>query len=322
MQNILVTGGAGYIGSHTCKALSSSGLRPITFDSLVTGNRWAVKWGPFEEGDISDKERLVEVIHKYAPVAAIHFAACAYVGESVTDPAKYYSNNVAGTITLLDALRETGLKRIVFSSSCATYGIPDQVPIQEGAPQSPVNPYGRSKLMIEQILTDYAKAFDFSCVALRYFNAAGADPENEIGEHHDPETHLIPLILETAIDATKPLTVFGDDYDTSDGTCIRDYTHVSDLAAAHVLALQNTPGGGGFAAFNLGTGNGFSIKQIIEEANRVTGLTIPYTVGPRRPGDPAELVADPAKAREELGWKPQHSDIGSVIQTSWNWMNR
>jgi UDP-arabinose 4-epimerase len=322
MTPILVTGGAGYIGSHACKCLAAAGYLPVTYDSLVTGNRWAVQWGPFEHGDLHDRERLTEVLRRHRPTAVIHFAASAYVGESVTDPAKYYRNNVAGTLSLLEALRLNDIGKLVFSSTCASYGIPASVPICETAPQVPINAYGRSKLMIEHMLADYAAAYSLHAVALRYFNACGADPDGAIGENHDPETHLVPLVLAAAAGTGNPVTVFGTDYPTPDGTCIRDYTHVSDLASAHVLALERALGGPGFQAFNLGTGAGFSVAEVITAAGRITGRKVPFTTGHRRAGDPAALVADPARARDILGWRPQHSDLETVLSTAWRWMQR
>lgn len=237
-NNILVTGGAGYIGSHTCKALAQAGFTPVSYDNLVYGHRWAVRWGPLEEGDIGDRARLDAVLERYRPAAVMHFAAYAYVGESVLDPGKYYRNNVAGTLTLLEAMRDHGVGHVVFSSTCATYGEPERVPIDEDHPQRPINPYGASKQMIERMLGDFAAAHGLGWIALRYFNAAGADPNSEIGEQHDPETHLIPLALDVAASARPSITIYGDDYETPDGTCIRDYIHVSDLADAHVLALR------------------------------------------------------------------------------------
>lgn len=322
MTSVLVTGGAGYIGSHTCKALAASGITPVCYDNLSTGNRWAVRWGPFESGDISDLVRLKEVITSHEPEAVIHFAASAYVGESVSNPSKYYRNNVVGTLCLLEALRHTGINRLVFSSTCAIYGAPQQVPISETEPQCPVNPYGRSKMMIEQILADYADAYGLNAVALRYFNAAGADPDNEIGEVHDPETHLIPLVLEAALDNKRPVTVLGTDYPTSDGTCIRDYIHVSDLAEAHVKALEYSGRQAGYSIFNLGTGTGHSVSQVIDTVERCTNRKVAFKQGQRRPGDPPELVALPDKARDELGWQAEQSGIENIIRTAWNWANR
>lgn len=318
-MNVLVTGGAGYIGSHACKALAQAGYTPITFDNLVYGHPWAVKWGPLEEGDIGDRIRLNEVIAHYRPGAVLHFAAYAYVGESVEDPGKYYRNNVVGTLTLLEAMRDSGVDKLVFSSTCATYGIPLQTPISEDHPQSPVNPYGASKLMIERMLRDFYSAYGLSSVSLRYFNAAGADPVGEIGEVHNPETHLIPLVLDAAMGKRPALTIFGEDYDTPDGTCIRDYIHVSDLADAHLLALKSLESASNCTAYNLSNGQGFSVREIVKAAQTVTGLTIPVNMGQRRPGDPAKLIGDSTLIRGSLGWKPKYQDIHSIITSAWNW---
>lgn len=320
--NVLVTGGAGYIGSHACKALAAAGYVPVTYDNLVYGHEWAVRWGPFEKGDLFDSERLTAVLRTYRPQAVMHFAAYAYVGESVVDPGKYYRNNVAGTLTLLEAMRAVGVDRFVFSSTCATYGHPDAVPITEKQVQSPVNPYGRSKHMIEQILRDFSDAYGLRAVALRYFNAAGADAEAEIGEDHDPETHLIPLVLRAASDSAAPVTIFGTDYSTPDGTCVRDYVHVSDLAVAHVRGLQHLEEREGFSAFNLGTGRGYSVRQVIAAASQVTGREVATAEGARRPGDPAVLVADDTLAREVLGWRPKYSDIDPIVETAWRWFRQ
>ncbi len=319
MTNVLVTGGAGYIGSHTCKALAGAGYTPVTYDNLVYGHEWAVKWGPLERGDILDASRLSEVIKAYSPLAVLHFAAFAHVGELVEDPAKYYRNNVVGTLTLLDAMRQNGVARIVFSSTCATYGVPDTVPIPEDAPQNPINPYGASKLMIERILADYGDAYGLRSVSLRYFNAAGADPDGEIGEEHDPETHLIPLVLDAAAGRRPHITVFGNDYDTPDGTCIRDYVHVSDLANAHVLATKGLEGGNLRRAYNLGTGQGTSVAKVIDAARTVTGHDIYVVKGARRAGDPATLYADPGRAKEELGWALNYPGIADSVETAWRW---
>ena len=319
---ILVTGGAGYIGSHACKALAKAGYAPVTYDNLSAGQRWAVKWGPFEAGDILDRNRLDDVMRKHRPAAVMHFAACAYVEESVDDPAKYYRSNVAGTLSLLEAMRAHDVRRIVFSSTCATYGVPDQVPIPDGHPQDPINPYGASKLMVERILSDYHSAYGLESVSLRYFNAAGADPDGEIGECHDPETHLIPLVLEAALGHRPSVEVFGDDYDTEDGTCIRDYIHVNDVAAAHICALAYLDSGGATTAFNVGNGSGFSVHQVIAAAERVTGRSIARKAAPRRPGDPPVLVSDSTRAREELGWGPSVTDLGTIIETAWTWALR
>jgi UDP-arabinose 4-epimerase len=318
-KRILVTGGAGYIGSHACKALARAGYGPVAYDNLAYGHEWAVKWGPLEIGDIADRERLDEVIEKYAPMAVLHFAAFAYVGESVADPLKYYRNNVAGALTLLEAMRDNAINKIVFSSSCATYGEPNEVPIPEGHPQDPINPYGASKLMVERILADVGTAHGIRSVALRYFNAAGADPGGEIGEDHDPETHLIPLVLRAVGRGNQELKIFGTDYSTPDGTCIRDYIHVDDLADAHVKALQALERGVSTTACNLGTGQGFSVREIIAAAERVTGREISVVEAPRRPGDPPRLVADAGYARELLGWRPIWTDVEGIIETAWKW---
>lgn len=316
---ILVTGGAGYIGSHTCKALAQAGYLPVVYDNLVHGHEWAVRWGPLERGELLDGARLAAAIARYRPVAVIHFAAYAYVGESVQDPARYYGNNVGGTLSLLAALRAGGVERLVFSSSCATYGIPERLPIDERHPQRPVNPYGHSKQMIEQVLRDYAAAYDLRSIALRYFNAAGADPEGEIGEDHCPETHLIPLVLRAARDPGAPVSIHGTDYPTPDGTCIRDYIHVADLADAHLRALAALERGAETAAYNLGTGRGHSVREIMAAARRVTGRTIALIEGPRRAGDPPELVADATLAGAELGWTPRFTAIDAIIETAWRW---
>ncbi|MDO9548028.1 MAG: UDP-glucose 4-epimerase GalE [Candidatus Marinimicrobia bacterium] len=318
-KHILVTGGAGYIGSHTCKALAKAGYLPVVYDNLVYGHEWAVKWGPFEKGDIANRDRLDEVIIKYRPAAIIHFAAYAYVGESVTDPGKYYRNNVAGSLTILEAMRDHGIDKIIFSSTCATYGMPESIPILEVHPQNPVNPYGASKLMIERMLRDFDSAHNIRSIALRYFNAAGADPDTEIGEDHDPETHLIPLVLDVAAGKRPEIIVFGNDYDTPDGTCIRDYIHVTDLAGAHLLALDALEQGTPRAEYNLGNGQGFSVKDVIDMASIITGRKIATVAGQRRAGDPARLVGDSRKISKELGWKPQYNDLETIIKTAWKW---
>jgi UDP-arabinose 4-epimerase len=316
-KTILVTGGAGYIGSHTCKTLALTGYTPVTYDNLVYGHEWAVKWGPLEIGDIADRTNLDTVIKKYQPIAVMHFAAYAYVGESVEQPDKYYRNNVAGTLTLLEAMRDHGIDKIVFSSSCATYGIPNKIPIPESHTLQPINPYGHSKVMAEQMLKDFDVAYDLRSISLRYFNAAGADPDGEIGEIHEPETHLIPLVLNAAAEKRSAITIFGNDYDTDDGTCIRDYIHVTDLAQAHVLALNMLEKGSPSTAYNLGNGQGFSVRQVIDTAKLVTGRDIPVAIGPRRPGDPSILVGDSVKAIKELGWEPQLASLEKIIETAW-----
>jgi len=315
----LVTGGAGYIGAHACKALDEAGYTPVTYDNLVYGHPEAVRWGPLEKGDISDRKQLEMVIQKYQPSAVMHFAAYAYVGESVRNPAKYYHNNVAGTLSLLESMKSCSIDKIIFSSTCATYGMPDQIPIDEDHRQHPINPYGRSKLMIEWILQDFAAAYDLKFVSLRYFNAAGADPDAEIGEDHDPETHLIPLVLEAASGRRNQLEIFGTDYDTYDGTCIRDYIHVSDLADAHLLALEHLNDGGQSDVFNIGNGNGFSVKEVVAAAMKITGCDIPCLEVDRRPGDPAVLIGSSDKIRDVLGWAPQYKSLDTIITTAWQW---
>lgn len=318
-MNILVTGGAGYIGSHCCKELHRRGYTPITLDNLVYGHRQSVRWGNFFQGDIRDGRVLKDIFQRHRIEAVMHFAAYAYVGESVIDPRKYYENNVLGTLTLLGHLLVNKVRYFIFSSTCATYGLPQKLPLDENHPRRPINPYGKTKYMIEEILSDYSGAYDLTFMSLRYFNAAGADPDGEIGEEHDPETHLIPLILNAAGDPSDPIKVFGSDYDTADGTCVRDYIHVSDLADAHVLALERLMNGHGSDFINLGTGSGFSVLQTIEKASQVTGKKIPYTFAERRPGDPAVLVASNQKARKVLGWHPKVTDLEDIIRTAWHW---
>lgn len=317
-KKILVTGGAGYIGSHTCKLLSQAGFVPVTYDNLVYGHRDAVRWGPFIKGDLFDTPLLQEAFNLHRPAAVIHFAAFAYVGESVGDPGKYYQNNVAGTINLLETMRRNTCSHIIFSSTCATFGIPETLPIGEDSPQLPVNPYGRSKLMIEQILADYDQAYGLKHIVLRYFNAAGADPTGEIGERHEPETHLIPLVIFAALGKRQAVEIYGTDYQTPDGTAIRDYIHVTDLADAHVKALQLLSAGEASSSFNLGTGAGTSVQEIIDAVSRIGGNKVPVKFGSRRQGDPPVLVAACRKATERLQWKPAFSDIDSILKTAWN----
>lgn len=321
-KNVLVTGGAGYIGSHACKILAQTGYQPIAFDNLSSGHAWATKWGPLEQGDILDRTALDRVIEKYRPSACLHFAAFAYVGESVTNPGKYYRNNVVGSLTLLEALRDHGVDQFVLSSTCATYGIPDRVPIDETLTQAPINPYGASKLMVERMLEDFQAAHQLRSIALRYFNAAGADPDVEIGEDHDPETHLVPLVLDAACGDRDAITVFGTNYDTPDGTCVRDYIHVTDLAKAHVLALKALEQGLTHRAFNLGNGNGYSVREIIASVERVTGRTVPVIFGERRAGDPARLVSNSTRAATELHWTPDITKLDDIISTAWEWHQR
>ncbi|EGJ21609.1 UDP-glucose 4-epimerase [Cereibacter sphaeroides WS8N] len=317
-DTILVTGGAGFIGSHTCKALARAGHRPVSFDNLSTGHADAVRFGPLVQGDVRDPSAVEAALRAHGATAVIHFAASAYVGESMADPAKYYDNNVGGMIGLVQGCRAAGVSRIVFSSSCATYGTPDRLPIRETTPQRPINPYGRTKLIGEEILRDLGVE-GMRHVALRYFNAAGADPEGELGERHDPETHLLPLALRAASGQGGPLAIFGTDYPTPDGTCIRDYIHVADLASAHVLALGRLMAGGESLAVNLGTGRGQSVREIVAAIERITGRAVPVRLEARRPGDPAELVADPALAAAELGFRTQLSDIGSIVRHAAPW---
>ncbi|MFP5238801.1 MAG: UDP-glucose 4-epimerase GalE [Acidobacteriota bacterium] len=317
--NILVTGGAGYIGSHTCKALKQAGYEPITYDNMVYGHEWAVQWGPLIVGDILDGDKLDLVFKKYEPVAVLHFAAFAYVGESVSDPEKYYRNNVAGTLSLLSAMRRAGCRNIVFSSTCATYGVPTELPLREDHPQKPINPYGWTKLMMEQTLRDFDHAYGIRHACLRYFNAAGADPDCQIGEEHDPETHLIPLVIQATQGRRGHVEIYGTDYDTPDGTCIRDYIHVTDLAVAHIQALEYLQDKDESLIVNLGTGNGQTVRQVIRAVEKVSGKVTPVKEGPRRPGDPPGLYAYADKAYKLLGWKPQYGDIETIVGTAWNW---
>jgi len=321
-NSILVTGGAGYIGSHACKALAGAGFRPVAYDSLVNGHREAVRWGPLVEADLADTERLGDALKHYEIAAVLHFAAFAYVGESVTRPELYFRNNVANSLGLLECMRARGVGRIVFSSTCATYGVPEAVPIPEGAPQRPVNPYGESKLMVERMLHWFGTAHGMTHATLRYFNAAGADPEGLIGEDHRPETHLIPLILEAALGQRAQVDIFGTDYATPDGTAVRDFIHVEDLAAAHVRALELLLKGGLSITVNLGTGRGHSVREVIAAAERITGRRIARREAPRRPGDPPALVADPSRARALLGWQPRLSDLDTIVKTAWAWHSR
>ncbi len=316
---VLVTGGAGYIGSHACKALARAGYLPVAYDSLVYGHESAVRWGPFVHGDLADTDRLLAAMREHRIVAVMHFAAFGYVGESVQKPARYFRNNVVNAVNLLDAMLAADVRKIVFSSSCATYGTPETVPITEDMPQRPINPYGDTKLIMERMLGWYGDAYGLSACMLRYFNAAGADPEGEIGEDHDPETHLIPLVLDAAIGRRPQIDVFGTDYPTRDGTAVRDYIHVQDLAAAHVRAIAYLQDGGSSVAMNLGTGDGHTVREVIDAAERITGRKVPRRYVERRAGDPAELVADPRRAREVLGWQAEVSDLDSIIETAWAW---
>ena len=321
-QSILVTGGAGYVGSHACKALTSAGHRPVVYDNLGRGHREAVRWGPLVEGELHDGARLVAALREHRVDAVMHFAAFAYVGESVGEPAMYYRNNVAGTLSLLAAMRECGIGRIVFSSTCAVYGTPPRVPIGEDTPLAPVNPYGETKLAIERALHWYGGAYALRSVALRYFNAAGADPDGEIGEDHDPETHLLPLVIRAALGQAGPVGIFGTDYPTADGSAVRDYIHVTDLADAHLRALDYLAGGGDSAIFNLGTGRGHSVREIVAAVERIGGRPVPCREAPRRAGDPPALVADPGHAMAALGWTARHSDLDTIVRTALAWHRR
>jgi len=319
---ILVVGGAGYVGSHTAKGLLDGRYDIVVFDNLSQGHRELVLGDNFVEGDLLDADSLRRAFERYPIDAVMHFAALTAVGESVRDPQAYYRNNVTGTLNLLEAMREHNVRKLVFSSSAAVYGDPNQVPIPEGHPKLPVNPYGRTKWMMEQILNDCDRAYGLRSIALRYFNAAGSDPEGDIGEWHEPETHLIPIVLEAALGGRPHVEIFGTDYDTPDGTCIRDYIHVVDLAAAHLLALEHLTAGGGSGAFNLGTGEGHSVREVIDVCREVSGREIPVSEGARRPGDPPRLVADPSWARDGLRWEARHPQLSEIVETAWTWMTR
>jgi UDP-glucose 4-epimerase len=316
---VLVTGGAGYIGSHAAKALSRAGFEPVVLDNLSRGHREAVRWGPFVKADVGDRDALRRVFREYSVDAVMHFAAFAYVGESMQAPGLYFENNVVSTLRLLEAMREERVMKIVFSSSCATYGYPQNTPISEHHAQSPVNPYGESKLMVERLLHWYSGIHGMAAVALRYFNAAGADPEGELGECHDPEPHLIPLALSAAMGSRRALDIYGSDYDTPDGTAIRDYLHVSDLADAHVQALRYLNAGGASDVFNLGTGIGVSVREVAAMVEQVTGKKVPVRECPRRGGDPPNLVAEATKAAQILNWRPRCSSLPEIIVTAWDW---
>jgi UDP-arabinose 4-epimerase len=322
LGTVLVTGGAGYVGAHTCKALSRAGYRPIVIDNLSTGHESFVRWGPLVQADIRDTNAVVHAINSYNVSAVLHFAASAYVGESVLDPQKYYENNVEGALSLLRGMLRAGCRKIVFSSSCAVYGAPAEMPIREDTPKEPVSPYGASKTMVECILDDYARAYELGFVALRYFNACGADPAGEIGELRDPETHLIPRAMMAIQGYVAGFAVFGTDYATPDGTPIRDYVHVCDLAEAHVVSVGRLLGGGASGIYNLGTGRGYSVKQVLDAISAEAHDRLEVGRGPRRPGDPPILVADAALAGAELGFKPRQSDLKTIIATAWAWHRR
>ena len=318
-RHVLVTGGAGYIGSHACKALKAAGYLPVTFDNLATGWREAVKFGPFEEGDLADRARLDAVFARWRPAAVMHFAAISLVGDAMRDPGSYWRVNVLGALNLIEAALAAGCRDFVFSSTCATYGDQDGVVLDENTPQAPLNAYGKSKMAIEQMLGDFGASHGLNPVIFRYFNVAGADPEGEVGEFHRPETHLIPLMLD-AIDGKRPaLTVFGTDYPTRDGTCLRDYVHVADLVDAHVAGLRWLEAGRGPSVFCLGTGNGFTVREVIDQARTVTNREVPVIWGERRAGDAVALVSGSERARRELGWRPGRSDMATMIADAWRW---
>lgn len=319
MNHVLVTGGAGYIGSHACKALKQAGYIPVAYDNLCTGWQDAVKFGPFEKGDLLDRERLDEVFAKYNPLSVMHFAALSQVGESMTAPGKYWRNNVGGSLSLIEATVAAGCRSFVFSSTCATYGDHDNVLLDESVAQHPINAYGASKRAIEDMLKDFEGAFGLRHVIFRYFNVAGGDPEGEVGEFHRPETHLIPLMLDAIDGRRDALTIFGTDYDTPDGTCIRDYVHVCDLVDAHVLGLKWLEDDKGSRVFNLGTGIGFSVREVIDHSRAVTNRDVPHKVGPRRPGDCTRLVSGSTRAEKELGWVPKRSTLDLMIADAWRW---
>ena len=318
-KSVLVTGGAGYIGSHACKALAANGFVPVTYDNLSTGWRDAVKFGPFEKGDLSDRKRLDAVFAAYAPIAVMHFAALSDVGQSMRQPALYWHNNASGSLTLIQAMLAAGCRRMVFSSTCATYGEQDGVMLDENSAQMPINAYGASKLAIEQMLGNFDASDAMKSVIFRYFNVAGADPEAEVGEHHRPESHLVPLMLDAIDGKRENLTIYGTDYATPDGTCIRDYVHVTDLIDAHVKGLKWLLDGKGSRVFNLGTGKGFSVREVVDACQRVTGRPVPITDGPRRPGDCTQLVSGSGRASAELGWKPARSTMNEMIADAWRW---
>ena len=317
-MNVLVVGGAGYIGSHAVRKLTDAGHHVLVYDNLSRGHREAVPDGLLIEGELTDTATLTRVLTEHGIEAVMHFAAFALVNESVNDPSLYYQNNVVATLSLLEAMRLADVKKFVFSSTTATYGEPDQVPISEDTPQRPINPYGFTKLVIEQALADYAEAYGMGYAAARYFNAAGAHPDGTIGEDHEPETHLIPIVLQVALGQRDSITIFGNDYQTSDGTCVRDYVHVNDLADAHLKALDKIRPSTGIC-LNLGTGRGTSVREIIDACREVTGHAIPEKIGQRREGDPSELVADASRAQDQLGWKPQYVDVRSIVETAWRW---
>ncbi|MBF0226002.1 MAG: UDP-glucose 4-epimerase GalE [Desulfobacterales bacterium] len=318
-MNILVVGGAGYIGSHMCKYLSKHNFKPIVLDNLCCGHKESVKWGPFIEGSIEDSTLVDNIFSNYKISAVMHFAAFCYVGESVTEPLKYYQNNVSATINLLESMMKHNILNFIFSSSCATYGEPKKLPIEETEEQNPINPYGKTKLMVEHILKDFEKAYGMKHFCLRYFNAAGADPDGMLGEDHRPETHLIPIAIQAALGRRELVNIYGNNYETKDGTCVRDYIHVEDLAQAHLLALKKILEGEPSGHYNLGNGDGFSVKEIIDIVSKTSGKKIKTIISEKRPGDPAVLVGSNKKAISDLGWNPQYTDIKKIIETAWKW---
>ncbi len=322
MQRILITGGAGYIGSHTAKAFARKGWEPVVFDNFTAGHEWAVRWGPCVRGDLADPAAIRSALREYRPQAVMHFAASAYVGESVVNPRKYFRNNIVNSLNLLEAMVDEDVDTIVFSSSCATYGAPPVIPITEETPQVPSNPYGESKLFVEKALRAFGNAYGIHWSALRYFNAAGADPEGDLGEDHDPEPHIIPLAIAAALDRAKAVDIFGTDYPTPDGTAVRDYVHVCDLADAHLLALDRLLSGGESFSVNLGNSKPCSVLEVISAVERASGARVATRMAPRRPGDPPVLVADCAKARDWLGWTPQFSELDAIVETAWRWHSR
>jgi UDP-arabinose 4-epimerase len=322
MKTVLVTGGAGYVGSHCCKAFAHAGWRVVTFDNLFRGWKDFSKWGPLIEGDILDGAALDLVMAEHQPDLVAHFAALTYVGESVANPAFYFRNNIQGTLNLMEAMRRAGVGRMIVSSTAAVYGEPQTIPIPEDHPKWPINPYGWSKLMVERMMEDFSHAYGLKFAALRYFNAAGADPEGDAGERHEPETHLIPLAIRGALRDDYAFTIFGDDFETRDGTCVRDYVHVADLASAHVAAAEHLMAGGEGGFFNLGTGEGLTVKEIADAVERANGKPLTRKIGPRRAGDPALLIASNTRAREVLGWSPVHSSVQEIVETAMRWHRR
>jgi len=318
-KRVLVTGGAGYIGSHACKQIAARGHVPISVDNLSTGYSWAVKWGDLERCDIRDTERLSEIFRRYNPEVVMHFAAHCYVAESVRNPEKYYSNNIGGTMSLLEVMRKHDVKTLIFSSSSVTYGDANSIPIEEEHPQNPINPYGVTKYLGERMISDYGIAHDLRFISLRYFNAAGADSDAEIGEAHNPETHLIPLILDCAAGKRREVAIFGTDYQTRDGTCIRDYIHVSDIADAHLRAMEHLLSGKESCFLNLGNGNGYSVREVIDCSIKVTGHDVNVIEGPRRAGDPSQLVSDSNQSKKVLGWFPKRDKLETIIEDAWRW---